>query len=562
MNTLSIDRPLIETYQKSFRENFSLPALSNYEDRYTLTYGSLACEISRWHRIFRTMNIHQGDKIALMGKDSAQWGLIFMATITYGAVIVPILQDFSMVDAVSVMNHSDSRLLFINRSLLNQVENIAEKLPNIEACFSIKSLSLLYLKEGIEEAPIKSLLTDDYEETYYHRGFKPSDIKYPSIPNSAVMVLNYTSGTTGFSKGVMITGSNLAGNALYAHTLDLMYGKEQILCFLPLAHTYSCAFNLLTPLSLGTHVYILGKVPTPAVLRKAFADVKPSLIIMVPLILEKIYKQAIVPALKRPLLKGLIRIPLVKEVVYSNIRRKLENLLGNNFREAIVGGAPLNREVGAFLHRIRFRVTVGYGMTECAPLISYASHKTWKPESCGKSLTTMEIRIQSVESEVPLEKGVGEIQVRGLNVCSGYYKLPEQNQLLFTEDGWMRTGDLGYLDSEGNLYIKGRSKTMILGGNGQNIYPEEIEDKINNLPFVDESLVVSREGRLVALIYVDAASVQRAGVSDEEAWKRVLDARKELNDKLGQYEKVTKFEQQQEPFVKTPKKSIKRFLYA
>lgn len=555
------NRPLIETYQNSFRDHFALPALTNYDDRYTLTYGTLACEISRIHRLFETLGIEKGDKIALMGKDSAQWCVVFMATITYGAVIVPILQDFSISDAYSIIRHSDAKLLFINRALFNQSPQVAEQLPEIKACFSIKSLSILYLREGIDPLPLKGLIVDDYEERFYPRGFKPANINYPNISDSEIMVLNYTSGTTGFSKGVMITGSNLAGNALYAHTLDLMYGAEQILCFLPLAHTYSCAFNLLTPLSLGTHVFILGKVPTPAILRKAFAEVRPSLIITVPLILEKIYRQAIVPALRKPHLRVLRKIPVVREVIYRNIRQKLVKLLGGQFREVIVGGAPLNSEVGHFLYRIGFPLTVGYGMTECAPLISYENHKKWVPESCGKQLKIMEIRIGAVETDEPLEAGVGEIQVRGQNVCQGYYKLPELNETLFTADGWMRTGDLGYLDAEGNLFIKGRSKTMILGPNGQNIYPEEIEDKINNLPFVEESLVLSRQERLVALVVLDEAAVQREGLTQEEAWEKVIASRNELNKRLGQYEKVTKFERQAEPFVKTPKRSIKRFLY-
>ena len=341
-----------------------------------------------------------------------------------------------------------------------------------------------------------------------------------------------------------------------------MFSGEQIICFLPLAHTYSCAFNMLAALYIGVHTHILGKVPSPKILMKAFAEIRPVLIISVPLILEKIYKQSIVPVIERPTVKALLRVPLLRRIVYVVIRKKLTEGLGGNFREVIVGGAPLSTEVAAFLHRIGFPLTVGYGMTECAPLISYSNHRRWVPLSAGRALPHMAIRVEVPEDfDQPLAPGVGEIQVRGDNVCRGYYKLPEINQLLFTSDGWMRTGDLGRIDKRGNLFILGRSKAMILGPNGQNIYPEEIEAKLNNLPLVGESLVYQKNGRLEALVYPDEVAIKQAGLTAEEAWTQIVASRKRLNAKVGSYEMVTKFVRQDKPFIKSPKRSIKRHLY-
>jgi long-chain acyl-CoA synthetase len=552
---------LIQAYQESFKVNFDLPALTNYSDNYTLSFGQLACEIDRLHRLFTLLKVEKGDRIALMGRDSVQWCTVFMATITYGAVIVPILQDFNIQDAISIINHSGASVLFMDDDLFSGVEDISSQMGEISCALTVASYQKLYLREALPEKELDALLSSSFVESSYPQGFGPSDIVYPQVDNDSVIILNYTSGTTGMSKGVMLTAQNMVGNVIYAHTLDLMYRAERILCFLPLAHAYSCAFNMLTPLTLGTHVYILGKVPSPKVLMKAFSQVKPTLIISVPLILEKIYKRSILPVLEKKNIQLLLKIPGLRQLVYRKINKKLCVGLGGNFRELIVGGAPISSEVAGFLQRIGFPLTVGYGMTECGPLISYEANKKWVLDSCGKALRVMEIRIQPIDTVQPHSKEIGEIQVRGMNVCKGYHNNPEANKALFTEDGWMHTGDLGYLDKDGNLFIKGRSKTMILGANGQNIYPEEIELKINNHPLIAESLVLSRKGRLVALILPNEQAISEANLTPEAGWSQIEEWRAQLNLQLGSYEKVTRFEEQKEPFVKTPKQSIKRFMY-
>lgn len=550
MKQWNVNDNLMEAFKATFMECFSAPAFTDFDTEETFTYGEAAREIERLHRLFRTAGLQKGDKVALMGTDSARWCIIFMATITYGAVIVPILQDFNPLDAERIIAHSESRILFLDKNLVNQI-NLAA-CPEVEVLMSEERLQVLWSKE-------ESLMEQLQTITAPEKNFSAQDIHFEARDNSEVMVINYTSGTTGNSKGVIITGQNLAGNALYAHQLNIMFRGDKILCFLPLAHTYSCAFNFLTPMTLGVHVTILGKVPSPRIILSAFNKVRPNLVISVPLILEKIYKQAIAPKLAEPAIKFLTRIPLLRSVVYKSIKRKLSDALGGNFCEVIVGGAALSSEVAHFLKKIDFPLTVGYGMTECAPLICYAPHRTWIPDSCGQPLSTMEVRIATPEGAAP--NTTGEIQVRGMNVCQGYFKNPDANALLFTEDGWMRTGDLGVMDNRGNLFIKGRSKTMILTSNGQNIYPEEIESKINNAPLISESLVIRRNNRLIALIVPDSEAIKKAGMTPEEGWKAIEEYRQELNNQVALYEKVTRFDLQETPFEKTPKRSIKRFMY-
>ncbi|MCD7938014.1 MAG: AMP-binding protein, partial [Tannerellaceae bacterium] len=374
-----------------------------------------------------------------------------------------------------------------------------------------------------------------------------------------VVLINYTSGTTGFSKGVMLTGNNLAGNVTYARTLNLLYRGERELCFLPLAHAYSCAFNFLVPFAFGAHVYMLGKVPSPKILLRAFEEIKPNLILTVPLILEKIYKKMIVPQLNKRAMKLALNIPLLDMTIYSQIRKKLVDALGGRFREVIVGGAPMNQEVADFLYKIKFPFTIGYGMTECGPLVSYDSQADYVPGTCGQILKgIMDVRIDSSD---PYNE-VGEIQVKGENVMKGYYKNEEATKAAFTEDGWLHTGDLGTIDRNKRIYIRGRSKTMILGASGQNIYPEEIESKINNLPFIMESLLVERNGKLVGLVYPDYDSVDQTGISHSDLPVIMEQNRKELNKLLAPYETVSELQLYPTEFEKTPKKSIKRYLYS
>ena len=396
---------------------------------------------------------------------------------------------------------------------------------------------------------------------------QPEDVHYYHIPNSELLVLNYTSGTTGFSKGVMLSGNNFAGNLVFCMPRDIIRPGERLLCFLPMAHVYSCMINLFLALASGTHVVILGKVPSPKILGVAFKKVRPQVIISVPLVLEKIYQNTLQPILKSPKVRFMLSLPILRDIVYRKIKAQLSEGLGGEFRQVIVGGAALNPEVGAFLKRIGFPITVGYGMTECAPLISYIEAEHWRLRSCGRVLHPyMEARIAPLDEDHQhnvgqVEDQIGEIQVRGENVCMGYFKNPEQTASLFTEDGWMRTGDLGTMDSDHYLYIRGRSKAMLLGPNGQNIYPEEIEAKIGLLPYVQESLVLMREGKLEAVIVPNQQLIEEAGMTLEEGWQLIQSHRAKLNDQLGRYEKIQVFELRTTPFEKTPKQSIRRYLY-
>jgi long-chain acyl-CoA synthetase len=392
----------------------------------------------------------------------------------------------------------------------------------------------------------------------YPKGFQKENVEYTTLSNDKVMMLNYTSGTTGFSKGVMLTGNNLAGNVTFGIRTGLLKKGENVLSFLPLAHDYGCAFDFLTATAVGTHITLLGKVPSPKILMKAFEEVKPNLIISVPLVIEKIYKNVILPIINKKPMKWALSIPLLDAQIYSQIRKKLIDALGGRFKEVIIGGAAMNPEVEEFFHRIKFPFTIGYGMTECAPLISYSPWNEFVLGSSGKVLDIMEARIYKESPNVE----VGEIQVRGENVMAGYYKNAEATKEVFTDDGWLRTGDLGTLDSDNNLFIRGRSKTMILSSNGQNIFPEEIEIKLNNLPFVLESLVIERNKKLVALVYADYESLDSLGLNNQENIKAIMDENlKNLNNMVAIYEKVSLIQLYPTEFEKTPKKSIKRYLY-
>lgn len=550
-----IQENFIKIYEKSFQENWDLPALTDYVEQKTLTFADVAKEIARFHILFRECQIRRGDKIALIGRDCANWCVVYMAAVTYGAIIVPILPDFNPNDMHHIINHSESVFLFVSDRIWDALEE--EKISEIRGVFSLTDFRCLHQRDGEN---IQKLLKelDSRFTGEYPNGFTRENIRYADLDNDKVVLLNYTSGTTGFSKGVMLTGNNLAGNVTYARTLDVLFRGERELCFLPLAHAYSCAFNFLVPMAFGAHVFLLGKLPSPKILLKAFEEVKPNLILTVPLILEKIYKKMIAPQLNKRTIKLAMSVPLLNDRIYAQINKKLTNALGGRFREVIVGGAAMNQEVADFLYKIKFPYTIGYGMTECGPLISYDNHKEYVPTSCGQILKgIMEVRI---DSEDPYNK-VGEIQVRGENVMKGYYKNEEATRNVFTDDGWLKTGDLGTIDVNKRIYIRGRSKTMILSSNGQNIYPEEIEAKLNNLPFVLESLVVEREGKLVGLVYPDYDTVDSTGIRHEDLPAIMEQNRKDLNKLLAPYEAVTSIILYPTEFEKTPKRSIKRYLY-
>ena len=551
-----IKENFIKIYEESFKENWALPALTDYGKGKTFTFGDVATEIARIHLLFHECQVRRGDKIALIGKDSSRWCIAYMAVVTYGAIIVPILQDFNPNDVHHIINHSESVFLFVSDRIWDSLEE--DKIEEVRGVFSLSDYRCLHQRDGENIQKLMKSLDEKMTEKYPD-GFTQEDIKYAELDNDKVVEINYTSGTTGFSKGVMLTGNNLAGNVTYARTLDLLFRGERELCFLPLAHAYSCAFNLLVPMAFGVHVYLLGKVPSPKILLKAFEEVKPNLILMVPLILEKIYKKMILPQLNKRTLKLALNIPLLDSRIYAQIRKHLVDALGGRFREVIVGGAAMNQEVTDFLYKIKFPFTIGYGMTECGPLISYDHNNEYVPGSCGQILKgIMKVRI---DSEDPYNK-VGEIQVSGENVMKGYYKNDEATQNVFTEDGWLRTGDLGTIDHDNRIFIRGRSKTMILGASGQNIYPEEIESKLNNLPFVMESLVVEKNGKLIGMVYPDYDTVDSTGISHTDLPVIMEQNRIELNKLLAPYETISEIQLYPTEFEKTPKKSIKLYLYS
>lgn len=548
----------IKLYEESFKRHWSLPALTNYNTGTTYSYADVAKWSAKVHLLLDYLGIEPGEKISIVAKDSAEWCMVYLGIITYGAVIVPILPEFNKSDIHNIINHSDSRVVFSAGSHLDALQ--ADQMPNIDAVIDIVSLKPrldLTRSDAGRELDVERLFANRYDG-----GFTQKDVEYKEISNDTVLLINYTSGTTGFSKGVIITANNLAGNVIFAKRNKIINRDERMLCFLPNAHAYSCAFNFLAPIEAGAHVYMLGTLPAPNVLMKAFAETRPDLIISVPLILEKIYKNVIAPLVSKPMMKLLLNLPIVNSIIYKKIRKKLVDTMGGEFREFIVGGAAMNEEVTLFLHKIKFPFTIGYGMTECAPLISYESCKKYVPLSCGKILPDlMEIRI--AEDPASHEPGVGEIQVRGEHVCKGYYKNAEATINLFTADGWMHTGDLATMDSKGNIFIKGRSKNMLLGASGQNVYPEELEAKISLLPYIAESLVLQKDGKqLVALVYPDQVALKAAGISDAAEIAALMEQnRVTINAELAAYERIASFKIMDTEFEKTPKKSIKRYLY-
>lgn len=550
-----IKENFIKLYESSFRENWDLPCYTDYGDDNTYTYGQVAEEIAKLHLLFKHCSLRRGDKIAVIGKNNARWCIAYMATITYGAIIVPILQDFNPNDVHHIVNHSESVFLFTSDTIWDNLEE--EKLLGIRGVFSLTDFRCLHQRDGETVQKFIKYIDREMEETYPD-GFGKEDIQYTTLSNDKVMLLNYTSGTTGFSKGVMLTGNNLAGNVTFGIRTELLKKGYKVLSFLPLAHAYGCAFDFLTATAVGTHVTLLGKTPSPKIIMKAFEEVKPNLIITVPLVIEKIYKNVIQPLINKRGMRWALNIPLLDNQIYGQIRKKLIEALGGRFKEVIIGGAAMNPEVEEFFYRIKFPFTIGYGMTECAPLISYAPWNEFVPTSSGKVLDIMEARIYKEYSEAT----VGEIQVRGENVMTGYYKNKEATDEVFTEDGWLRTGDLGTMDEDGNIFIRGRSKTMILGPSGQNIFPEEIEAKLSNLPFIMESLVIERGKKLVALVYADFEALDSLGLNTPENIKTIMDENlKNLNNSVAAYEKVSQIQLYPTEFEKTPKKSIKRYLY-
>jgi len=546
----------IKIFEKSFIDNWELPALSDYNEKTTLTYGDFARDIARVHMFYEQSDIHPGDKVALIGKNTPMWVTIYIATITYGAVIVPILQEFNPTDAQHIINHSEAVLLFASKAIWDTLD--FDQLHRIRAAISLDSRQLLAEKPGETVSKVIDDLPQQFEQKY-KTGFYRNDIHYADMDGDQLMEINYTSGTTGFSKGVMLTGNNLCGNIVYGINSGLHYKGSRCLSFLPLAHAYGCAFDMLTPLAVGSHITLLGRIPSPKILVKALGEIKPNLVICVPLILEKIYSKMIVPMISKGALRWALAVPYLDRRIYAQIRKKLIEAFGGEFEEIIVGGAPFNAEVEEFLYKIKFPFTVGYGMTECGPLVSHTPWREFVLHSAGRILPgLMECKILSDDPEnIP-----GEICVRGENVMRGYFHNSEATDKVLHDDGWLHTGDMGTLSADGTVFIKGRLKTMLLGPSGQNIYPEEIEAKLNNMLYVNESLVIEREGKLIALVYPDYEAMDQLGVTRDQLPEQMENIRAELNKLVAPYERIAKIQLIATEFEKTPKRSIKRYLYS
>lgn len=548
---------LLQIYADSFRINWDLPALSQYGEGTTLTYGDLARRIARTHLFFKECGIKPGQKVALLGKNTVRWIVTYMATLTYGAVVVPILSDFNPIDAQHIINHSDSVILFVSDQIWENLD--FEKMPGVKFAISIDTSEVLAEMPTVAGKAKKAMgsLSKKFSKLY-PLGYTATDVHYNFFQADSLAEINYTSGTTGFSKGVMLTLNNLCGNVVFGVRSQLHFRGSRALSFLPLAHAYGCAFDMLVPLAVGTHVTVFGKLPSPKLLVKALGEVRPNLILCVPLVLEKVYRSQILPIISKPSIRRMLAVPFLRKTVYSKICRKLTEAFGGEFSQVIVGGAPLNPEVEQFLHRIKFHFTVGFGMTECGPLISFTPWDKFIVGSSGRTLPGIMFSKVESDSEAFIP---GEICVKGENVMRGYYKNPEATAAVLDSDGWLHTGDMGTISDAGTIFIKGRCKTMILSANGQNIYPEEIEAKLNNMPYVAESLVVQRGHKLVALIYPDYEAMDKVGLSHEMMPKVMEKVREEVNRVVAPYEKIDEIQLRASEFEKTPKRSIKRFLY-
>jgi len=546
-----IQERLIGYIEQSIVKNWDIEALSNYREK-GYSYKAIAERILKHHLLFKGAGIKEGDKVALVGRNSANWCITYLATVTYGAVVVPILPDFKPEDLTNIINHSDSRFLFVDDKIFETLE--VDKIPEITGIISLDDFRLIFSRS----TPVKETFSS-LEEKYTTKfpELKQENIRFSGISNDALAVISYTSGTTGFSKGVMITHNSLAANVRFAQTHMPLESGDPVVSFLPLAHTYGCAFEFLFPFTYGCHITILTKTPSPQILIQAFKEIRPRLVLSVPLVVEKIFKKQLLPVISKPHMKILLAIPGINIILHKKIREKLVETFGGRFKEIIVGGAAFNADAEKFFKKIGFRFTVGYGMTECGPLISYASWDTTKPGASGRAVDTLEVTIDSPDPQ----NIVGEIILRGENVTTGYYKNDKATAELIDSRGWMHTGDLGVIDKEGNIFIKGRSKTMILGPSGKNIYPEEIEAVINNKNYITESLVISVDNKLVGLIYPDFEMMKKDNITEEQL-PAILDGiRKEVNERLPEFMSVSKFKIHPEEFAKTPKRSIKRFLY-
>ncbi len=544
---------LSQFIHNSIRKNWKSKAMSDYKGK-TYSYGDVGSHIAMLHSRFEIYGLVPGDKVALLGKNSATWGMAYLATITYGCVVVPILPDFKPGDIQHIVNHSESRLMFASEALFDNLDT--DKMSKLMGALSLGDFSILHETSGQPLSSVEETVHTNYLKKH-PLGVLPDQLALPVVPNDALAVISYTSGTTGFTKGVMLSHNSLTANVVYANNNMPLSPGDNIVSFLPLAHAYGCAFEFLWPFTLGCHVTFLTKTPSPQIILEAFKAIRPKLILSVPLIMEKIYKKQLLPVISKPHMKFLLKTPGLKNVLHKKIREKLSSAFGGNFQEVVIGGAPLNGEVETLLRTIGFPFSIGYGMTECAPLISYANWNKARLGAAGRVVDTLEIKVDSPDPlNIP-----GEVLVRGENVMMGYFKNPEATKAALDEEGWLHTGDLGVLDKDQFVYLKGRSKNMILGPSGQNINPEEIEAILNNKAFVQECLVVERKGALEALVYPDYELIDKTSV-EEEALKQTLQQHREsINKILPAYMNIARIKIVPEEFEKTPKKSIKRFMY-
>ena len=546
-------KSLNELFEKSFQKYWDFKALTDFHGE-TLYYRDLVRRIRMIHIGFEKCGLKKGDKVALCGRNQANWAVAFLATVTYGAVVVPILHEFKPGNIQHLVNHSDARIFFVGEQVWEGLSEL--EMPNLEAIVGLNDFAILYTPDQ-EIASIRKNINAIYKKIYPD-GMKPEDVRFHKDNPEELALINYTSGTTGFSKGVMLPYRSLLSNILFGwEVLPQVSNGAKVVSMLPSAHMYGLMFELLFELSSGCHVHFLTRTPSPKVIAEAFQNVKPKVIIAVPMIIEKIYKQKLLPLLKRPSIKVMLRMPFIDQKIKRRIHDELVKAFGGEFVEIIIGGAPLNHEVEPFLKSINLAFTVGYGLTECGPIVSYAAWDKRPLYSCGKAAPRMTIRI---DSQDPLSVP-GEIQLHGDNVMLGYYKNPEATEEIFTPDGWLKTGDMGTMDKDGYLFIKGRSKTMILGPNGQNIYPEEIESSINNMSYVSECLVIMEDGKLVALVYPDFEKAAADGLPDTAMDTTMEAMRAQINLELPKYCQISKVRIVPEEFEKTPKRSIKRFLY-
>lgn len=548
-----MEKSFIAFIEESIKKHWDLDALTDYKGL-TLQYKDVARKIEKLHLLLEGSGIKPGDKVAICGRNSAHWGGAFLAILTYGAVAVPILHEFKADNIHNIVNHSDARLLFVG-DMVWEALNEAE-MPKLEGIILMTDFTLLVSRSAQLEYAREHL--NELFGKKFPRNFRREHVSYRRDNPEELAVINYTSGTTSFSKGVMLPYRSLWSNTQFAFEVLPLQAGDKIVSMLPMAHMYGLAFEFLYEFSSGCHIYFLTRMPSPKIIFQAFADVKPNIIIAVPLIIEKIIKKGVLPKLETLKMKVLLKVPIINDKIKAAVREHMIQGFGGNFYEIIIGGAAFNQEVEKLLRSLDFPYTVGYGMTECGPIICYEDWKRFRAGSCGKAAPRMEVKIDSPDPE----NIVGEIMTRGDNVMLGYYKNPEATAQVLEADGWLHTGDLGIMDKDGNVTIKGRSKNMLLGPSGQNIYPEEIEEQLNNMPFVAESIIIQQtDHKLMALIYPDFEEAYAQGMSNQDIEAAMETNRVNLNAELPAYSQIARVKIYPEEFEKTPKKSIKRFLY-